>query len=308
MIQAVIFDIDNTLYDYDAAHAVAFQALTEYAQHTLGVDPETFEALHQRANQLLQARTGGDCAAIHNRLLRYQILLEELSQIFDVSPMTIRRDLQHLEDQGLISRFYGGAVAEQPVSPAGDADQVKLYRDLISQYAANLVAENDQIFINGSRTALGLLDFLGSKNVQVVTNNGLVCARKYPSNLRITLSGGEVRGQNAILTGNCTMRNLLMVHARKAFIGCTGISPNGELLCGIPTELGINETMLSHSDRYFILADHTKVGVIGTYASLHLEKMGTVITDELAPAAVVEQLRYIGMEVIQVTKGHPGEK
>ena len=104
------------------------------------------------------------------------------------------------------------------------------------------------------------------------------------------------------------MRNLLMVHARKAFIGCTGISPNGELLCGIPTELGINETMLSHSDRYFILADHTKVGVIGTYASLHLEKMGTVITDELAPAAVVEQLRYIGMEVIQVTKGHSGEK
>lgn len=163
MIQAVIFDIDNTLYDYDAAHAVAFQALTEYAQHTLGVDPETFEALHQRANQLLQVRTGGDCAAIHNRLLRYQILLEELSQIFDVSPMTIRRDLQHLEDQGLISRFYGGAVAEQPVSPAGDADQVKLYRDLISQYAANLVAENDQIFINGSRTALGLLDFLGGQ-------------------------------------------------------------------------------------------------------------------------------------------------
>ena len=163
----------------------------------------------------------------HTRILsllreRREIKVEELSQIFDVSPMTIRRDLQHLEDQGLISRFYGGAVAEQPVSPAGDADQVKLYRDLISQYAANLVAENDQIFINGSRTALGLLDFLGGKNVQVFTNNGLVCARKYPSNLRITLSGGKVRGQNAILTGDCTMRNLLMVHARKAFIGCTG--------------------------------------------------------------------------------------
>ena len=79
-VRGVIFDIDNTLYDYDAAHAVAFQALTEYAQHTLGVDPEEFESLHQRANQLLQARTGGDCAAIHNRLLRYQILLEELGK------------------------------------------------------------------------------------------------------------------------------------------------------------------------------------------------------------------------------------
>ena len=57
----------------------------------------------------------------HTRILsllreRREIKVEELSQIFDVSPMTIRRDLQHLEDQGLISRFYGGAVAEQPVS------------------------------------------------------------------------------------------------------------------------------------------------------------------------------------------------
>lgn len=249
----------------------------------------------------------------HTRILsllreRREIKVDELSQIFDVSPMTIRRDLQHLEDQGLISRFYGGAVAEQPqpTTPPSDADQVKVYRDLISRYAARLISENDYIFINGSRTALGVLDYVGPKNVQVFTNNGLVCSRKYPSNLRITLSGGDVRGQNGILTGDCTMRNLLMINARKSFIGCTGISPNGELLCGIPTELAINETMMSHSDRYFILADHTKIGVMGTYASLHLEKMGTVITDEMAPSTVVEQLRYIGMEVIQVPMSHTG--
>lgn len=245
----------------------------------------------------------------HTRILsllreRREIKVEELSQIFDVSPMTIRRDLQHLEDRGLISRFYGGAVAEQPISTAGDGDEVRLCRDLIGRYAASLVEENDQIFINGSRTALGLLDYLEGKNVQVFTNNGLVCTRKFPSDLRITLSGGAIRGQNSILTGDCTMRNLLMVHAKKAFIGCTGISPTGELLCGIPTELAINETMMSHADHYYILADHTKIGVTGTYASLHLEKMGTVITDEMAPASVVEQLRYIGMEVIQVALSH----
>ena len=80
MIQTVIFDIDNTLYDYDAAHAVAFQALTEYAQRELGVRPEEFPALHKAANTVLKARTGGNCAAIHNRLIRYQILLEDLGK------------------------------------------------------------------------------------------------------------------------------------------------------------------------------------------------------------------------------------
>lgn len=231
---------------------------------------------------------------------RREIKVEELAQIFDVSPMTIRRDLQHLEDRGLVSRFYGGAVAEQRLPSPAEADQVKLYRDLISRYAATLVSEEDHIFINGSKTALGMLDYVEHTNIRVFTNNGLVCLRKYPANLRITLSGGDVRGQNGILTGDCTMRNLLMEQAGKAFIGCTGISPNGELLCGIPTELAINETMLSHSNQYYILADHTKIGVMGTYASLHLEKMGTVITDEIAPAAVLDQLRFIGMRVIQV--------
>lgn len=243
----------------------------------------------------------------HARILsllreRREIKVDELAQMFGVSPMTIRRDLQHLEDRGLVSRFYGGAVAEQrPPAPA-EADQVKLYRDLISRYAATFVSEGDHIFINGSKTALGMLDYVEQENVRVFTNNGLVCGKKYPPNLRVTLSGGDLRGLSGILTGDCTMRNLLMEQSSKAFIGCTGISPNGELLCGIPTELAINETMISHSNRYFILADHTKIGVTGTYASLHLEQMGTVITDEMAPPAVIEQLRFIGMRVIQVKK------
>lgn len=233
---------------------------------------------------------------------RKEIKVDELAQIFGVSLMTIRRDLQYLEDRGLVSRFYGGAVAEQKLPSPQEADQVKLYQELIGRYAATLVSDGDYIFINGSKTALGILDYMGPKHVRVFTNNGLVCVRKYPAHLHITLSGGDVRGQNGILAGDCAMRNLLMEQAGKSFIGCTGISPNGELLCGIPTELAINETMMSHSNQYYILADHTKIGVVGTYASLHLEKMGTVITDEMAPAMVIEQLRFIGMTVIQVKK------
>ena len=96
------------------------------------------------------------------------------------------------------------------------------------------------------------------------------------------------------------MRNLMEVRADKAFLGCTGISPDGEILCGIPAELGINEAMIAHADEYFILADFTKVGKTSAYASFHLEKKGTVITDALAPEEVVAQLRAAGMKVVQV--------
>lgn len=75
MIKIVIFDIDNTLYSYDQAHAVAFQALLRYAERELGMTREEFKTLHQRTNQELKSRMG-NCAAIHNRLIRYQNMLE----------------------------------------------------------------------------------------------------------------------------------------------------------------------------------------------------------------------------------------
>lgn len=77
MIKAVIFDIDNTLYSYDDAHAVAWEALCAYAREQLHMDAETFLRCHKAAQTIVTERLGTDCAALHNRQLRYQVLLEE---------------------------------------------------------------------------------------------------------------------------------------------------------------------------------------------------------------------------------------
>lgn len=251
----------------------------------------------KRGRQSVNARRSKVLAMIRER---QTIKVEDLASFFGVSLMTIRRDLQVLEEKGLIGRFYGGATVDPHAAPMDEEDEVELYRQLIARYAASRTAEGDHIFINGSSTALGLLNYVGGKNIRVFTNNGAAVGREYPSGVEVTLSGGSLRGPVHILTGDCAMRNLLMTRANRAFLGCSGISPDGEILCGIPTELGINETMISHAYEYYILADHTKIGKAGTYASFSLEKAGTIITDEKAPANVVEQLRIIGMTVIQV--------
>ena len=77
MTRAVIFDIDNTLYSYDDAHAVAWQALCAYAREQLAMEPEQFRRCHTQAQQTVKERLGAECAALHNRQLRYQVLLEE---------------------------------------------------------------------------------------------------------------------------------------------------------------------------------------------------------------------------------------
>ena len=230
---------------------------------------------------------------------RQEILVDELARAFDISAMTVRRDLQSLEEQGKISRFHGGATVDVRAVAPDEKNQVALCQRLIARRAAALVSSGDTLLINGSNTALALLDHLSGKSVTAFTNNAMVVGHRYPAGVDVQLSGGMLRGTQHILTGDLTLRNLMDVHADKAFLGCTGISPDGEILCGIPSELGINETMIEHASTYFILADYTKIGKAGTYASFHLEKKGCVITDEFAPAEVLNHLRAIGMQVIQ---------
>ena len=75
MIKTVIFDVDNTLYSYTEAHKAAFGALTAYADEKLGLSQEDFEKLHQDTEKELRAYMG-NVAALHNRCIRYQVMLE----------------------------------------------------------------------------------------------------------------------------------------------------------------------------------------------------------------------------------------
>lgn len=86
MIKALIFDIDNTLYDYDAAHQAGLQALAEDAGRTLGLSAQRFAALYQEAYRMQQERVGTRSAAIHNRLIRCQIMLEQIGEPISRAP------------------------------------------------------------------------------------------------------------------------------------------------------------------------------------------------------------------------------
>ena len=91
------------------------------------------------------------------------VRVDELAQKLGVSLITIRRDLQFLEDQKQLRRVYGGAVA----SPDAE-NEVRTYRKLIARYAATLVSSNDNLFINTSRNALKMLEYIQCSNVTVI--------------------------------------------------------------------------------------------------------------------------------------------
>ena len=231
------------------------------------------------------------------------VKVDDLAQEFSLSAMTVRRDLQYLEDMNLVTRFYGGATVNPEYRCVSEEEELELYRRQLGRYAATKVLNGETIFINGSMAALGLLDYLTAHNVHVITNNANAVNKKRHKGLTVALTGGELREH--VMVGESVMRFLLDSTADKTFLGCAGITPNGEFCYNIPMEIGINETMIARTTKeLYILADHTKLNRpesnIPKYGSCTYDRQVTLITDEKADPKTVESLRKLGIEVCLV--------
>ena len=232
-----------------------------------------------------------------------EVQVEQLASRFGVSPITIRRDLQYLEDKKKLVRFYGGAVLCEAKEEARGQSEIRIYQNLIASYAASLIEDGDTIFLNTSSTALRILQYVTSNNVTVITNNGKVIYADCPENVNIILTGGEIRYPKEALVGDYAIRNLQTVFAKKSFIGCSGISPKSGVTTENANEASINELMLKRViGRTYILADHRKIGHSSSFTSCDINTVTNVITDEKAPIEVVEALREAGVEVYQVQR------
>lgn len=235
---------------------------------------------------------------------RGEVKVEELAELFQISPMTVRRDMQYLEEEKLISRIHGGAVSLEKANMLLSQDEkISLCRERISEYASRFIDDGDTLFINGSRTALNMLKYAENKKVMVYTNNCWGIGEKYPDDVTIRFTGGEVRSN--VMVGEYVMRNLLSMTADKTFLGCAAVYDDGEFRYDIPTEIGINEAMISRTKKaLYVLADHTKIkrreALGNVYGSCVYEQSCTLITDDNANPAVVEQLRRFGIHVILV--------
>ncbi len=231
------------------------------------------------------------------------IRVDELAKCFHVSAVTIRRDLQALEDEKLLTRYYGGATPAADLSGELPEDDTEIYRSLIARYAASLVDDGDSLLINTSSTALQLLRFLNARNVTVITNNGRAINYEHPDGVSVILTGGELRYPKEAMVGEFAERNLSKVYAQKAFVGCSGISVE----CGVTTEnvneVNLNELMLTRATgESYILADHTKIGKNCSFQTCQIDQVTHLITDELASKEVLDAFRERGIDVHQVSK------
>jgi len=234
------------------------------------------------------------------------IKVKDLAEQLNTSPLTIRRDLEHLEEQGLIERFYGGAtLRENPIQTNSLGldldDDVIRYKQAIAKRAVEFIVDGDTVFINSSSTALLMLNYITAKNVTIITNNGRTILSDAKKDVSVVLLGGELQISKKSMVGEFALNNLSRVNATKAFLGCSGLTAEEGFTTANMHEVAINQLMLSRvTGERFILADHTKIGKKHSFVSGSPEQISCVITDTEANKTVLDSLARRGVKIIQV--------
>ena len=231
----------------------------------------------------------------------YSISVDDLVEKYDVSAVTIRRDLQYWEDMGAIVRNYGSAsLIQEFVDDNKNYDRFR-YMKAIAKRAALFVEDNDVIFINTSMTAIIMIDYIKYKNVTIITNNAKAINSHPDDQVEIIFTGGEVRYPKNSMVGDIALKTVNSINANKCFIGCSGLSKNGAST-GLIKETSINKAMIEHTrGKKFLLCDHTKIGLDYNYRYCGLNDVNTLITDVEVDDEVLEELANDSkVEIIKV--------
>ena len=230
-----------------------------------------------------------------------QVSVSDLADRFEVSSLTIRRDLDELEAQGLISRSYGMATLLDPLSTGLSSNQVTA-KFKLAQAAAKLIKDGDTVFITTSSTAIKVLEFITAENITVVTNNGSVLAADYPPSMTVLVTGGEVRPAKKSMTGDFALASINQIRAAKCILGCSGISAERGLTTLVSNEMRVNSLMLKHSEQHIVLADSSKLGVNSSFQYGSPSDIDVLMTDESASISQVAALEAAGVrKVVRVS-------
>ena len=253
---------------------------------------------HDRLNALLDALAGTG-----------EVDVEEMAARLAVSASTVRRDLNHLTEQQLVTRTRGGAVAaavsyDLPMRYKAPKHQHAKAR--IGQAAARLVGNNDIIALNGGTTTTEVARNLATRDaggttpaVTIVTNAiniaGELTVRRH---LKLVLTGGSVKARSFELIGPFAMDTLNQIDLDLAVLGAECLDPTGGVKAMDSDEAQISRLMAARARRVIVVADSSKLRARGFARVCGWDQVSVLVTDDQAPAADLETIRAAGVEIV----------
>jgi len=230
--------------------------------------------------------------------------VRDLAQRFDVSLITVMRDLQELEQEGLIRRVHGGAISVRGASyePPFSAreSQLSSEKQRIALKAIELIADGDSVILDVGTTTLEIARALkGKRNLTVLVTN-LRAALELASQpaIQVIVIGGKLRASELSMVGHLAEQTLRAFQADKAFIGVGGITLEHGLTEFNFDEAGTKRVMFERARQKIIVADHTKFGKVMLTQVAPLSAADLIITGSELDEGAKRKMEETGVRLL----------
>jgi DeoR family transcriptional regulator, fructose operon transcriptional repressor len=230
--------------------------------------------------------------------------ISELARMFEVSEMTIHRDLSALEQLGLLRKTRGGAMAAEPyaipLDYQGRLQSLQPEKEAIGRAAAQFIHDGDTIILEASTTSLAIVRHCRSlTNVIIYTNNPLVVidGAQLPG-AELYCSGGVLSKRTMALVGPDAERSFSGVRASKCFVGANGLSLEEGVTDPLPLEASAKRKIVEVSQEVYVVATHDKFGRVAPQVSIPLQGIDVVITDKGSDPEFLRRLTERGIRCV----------
>jgi DeoR/GlpR family transcriptional regulator of sugar metabolism len=233
-----------------------------------------------------------------------QVTVADLSDRFDVSEVTIRRDLRDLAEQGVLRRAHGGAVVAVPAPPEPPVVQrmgrVESCKEYIGRAAAALVSDGDSVFVGSGSTTTYVARHLVDRRELTVVTNALNVATELATagGVTVVVTGGMMRASELSLIGHITEQALREVRVEKVILGMQAIDLEAGMTNDYLPEVMTDRTTIQMAPELIVVADHTKFGKVASAYIAPVERVTTIVTDAGIDLDKVARLEAMGVRVI----------
>ena len=235
-----------------------------------------------------------------------KILVPELCAFFNISPATIRNDLNELEAAGLLQRTHGGAILNAQVMYEQDSMQKEVKhmdtKQAIAAYAASLISDGDAIAIDTGTTTMELARMLKDKHRLTIVVNDIAIAAllEATTDATVVLVGGTLKKGFHCLVGPMAIKDIKGLAVDKAFIATNGINSKNGLTTPDMYLAETKKAMIGIANRVILLIDSSKLGNVSFTSFADITAIEKMIVDDRAEDGALEDIATMGVEIIKV--------
>lgn len=228
--------------------------------------------------------------------------VDDLARRFEVSPSTVRRDLQRLSQDNAVQRTYGGAILAkaQPESTFGERLAANgAAKRAIAQAALELIEDGDVLILDAGSTVAAFGQMLRGRRLRIITNNlGLLPFLASDPKLELIVLGGSLRTTSMSTVGPLALEAMRRMTADHVFTSGDGVTTRG--LCEASLDqVALKSAMMDQARNVVVLADSDKLGRADQTAWAPLPARWTLVTDASSADARAAELAAAGADVLQ---------